>query len=81
MTEFDVVVLGGGLSGSKAALRAAELGGKVCLIEKGTIGKKGFMRRNTLLSECGPNEDSVEWSSQLEKQERLANEYCKSLEI
>jgi dihydrolipoamide dehydrogenase len=80
MKEFDVVVLGGGLSGSRAALRAAELGGKVCLIEKGAIGEKGFMRRNILLCECDPNEDSVEWSSQLEKQERLAEEYCGSLE-
>jgi dihydrolipoamide dehydrogenase len=80
MTEFDVVVLGGGLSGTRAALRAAELGGKVCLVEKGAIGKKGFMRRNILLGECDPNEDSVEWSSQLEKQERLAKEYCGKLE-
>ena len=59
MKEFDVVVLGGGLSGCKAALRSAELGGKVCLVEKGTIGKKGFMRRNILLSECDSNERSV----------------------
>ena len=34
MAEFDVIVVGGGLSGTQAALRVAELGGKVCLIEK-----------------------------------------------
>jgi dihydrolipoamide dehydrogenase len=79
MTEFDVVILGGGLSGTRAALRATELGGKVCLIEKGPIGKKGFMRRNILLGERDPNEDSVEWYSRLEKQERLAEEYCGNL--
>ena len=51
MENFDVVVLGGGQSGTHAALRAAELGGKVCLVEKGTIGLKGFLRRNILLSQ------------------------------
>ena len=80
MTEFDVVVLGGGLSGTRAALRAAELGGKVCLVEKGTIGRKGFLRRNILLTDCLSDNDSVEWVSQLERQEKLAEEYCKNLE-
>jgi dihydrolipoamide dehydrogenase len=80
MTEFDVVVLGGGLSGTRAALRAAELGGKVCLVEKGTIGRKGFLRRNILLDECRSDNDSVEWPFQLERQERLAEEYCQNLE-
>ena len=80
MTEFDVVVLGGGLSGTRAALRAAELGGKVCLVEKGTIGRKGFLRRNILLTDCRSNNDSVEWVSQLERQEKLAEEYCENLE-
>ena len=51
MTDFDVVVLGGSFSGTRAALRAAELGGKVCLVEKGAIGLKGFLRRNILFSE------------------------------
>lgn len=80
MTEFDVVVLGGGLSGTRAALRAAELGGKVCLVEKGTIGRKGFLRRNILLTDCLSDNDSVEWVSQLERQEKLAEEYCENLE-
>ena len=80
MTEFDVVVLGGGLSGTRAALRAAELGGKVCLVEKGTIGRKGFLRRNILLTECHSDNDSVEWVSQLERQEKRAEEYCENLE-
>ena len=34
MEKFDVLVLGGGLAGVSAALRAAELGARVCLIEK-----------------------------------------------
>ncbi len=80
MTEFDVVVLGGGLSGTRAALRAAELGGKVCLVEKGTVGRKGFLRRNILLSECRSDKDPIEWASQLERQEKLAEEYCGNLE-
>ena len=42
MEKFDVLVLGGGLAGVSAALRATELGGKVCLIEKGDIGLVGF---------------------------------------
>ncbi|WP_336645595.1 dihydrolipoyl dehydrogenase [Microbacterium sp. USHLN186] len=36
--EFDVVVLGGGSGGYAAALRAAELGRKVALIEKDKVG-------------------------------------------
>jgi dihydrolipoamide dehydrogenase len=79
MTEFDVVILGGGLSGTRAALRAAELGGKVCLVEKGTIGRKGFLRRNILLSECDSNNDSVEWLTQLERQEKRTEDYCENL--
>jgi dihydrolipoamide dehydrogenase len=48
MGKFDVLVLGGGLSGVSAALRAAELGGSVCLIERGDPGVSGFQRRNAL---------------------------------
>ncbi len=51
MEEFDVLVLGGGLAGVSAALRVAELGGSVCLIEKGELGKAGFQRRNALFME------------------------------
>lgn len=46
-----MLVLGGGLSGVSAALRAAELGGSVCLIERGCLGKAGFQRRNALFME------------------------------
>ncbi|AYG05021.1 dihydrolipoyl dehydrogenase [Gryllotalpicola protaetiae] len=35
---FDLVVLGGGSGGYAAALRAAELGSRVALIEKGKVG-------------------------------------------
>jgi dihydrolipoamide dehydrogenase len=51
MENFDVLVLGGGLSGVSAALRAAQLGGSVCLIERGCLGKAGFQRRNGLFME------------------------------
>jgi dihydrolipoamide dehydrogenase len=35
---LDVIVLGGGPAGYVAALRAAQLGGKVALVEEGTLG-------------------------------------------
>jgi dihydrolipoamide dehydrogenase len=51
MENFDVLVLGGGLSGISAALRTAQLGGSVCLIERSRLGKAGFQRRNALFME------------------------------
>lgn len=38
MNEFDVSVIGGGPGGYTAAIRAAQLGGKVVLIEKNKLG-------------------------------------------
>lgn len=38
MIEFDVAVIGGGPAGYTAAIRAAQLGGKVALIEKHKLG-------------------------------------------
>lgn len=35
---FDVIVIGGGPGGYVAAIRAAQLGGKVALVEKGELG-------------------------------------------
>ena len=74
MAEFDVVVVGGGLSGTQAALRIAELRGKVCLVEKEKIGKKGFLKRNILLakSRYGNGNESIKWSEKLDEQEKLA---------
>lgn len=37
-TIYDVAVIGGGPAGYVAAIRAAQLGGKVILFEKGTVG-------------------------------------------
>lgn len=38
MDKYDVVVIGAGPGGYVAAIRAAQLGGKVCVIEKGHLG-------------------------------------------
>jgi dihydrolipoamide dehydrogenase len=42
MDEFDVAILGAGIAGISAATRAAELGAKVCLIEKDKLGGRCF---------------------------------------
>ena len=36
--EFDLIVLGGGPAGYPAAIRASQLGARVCLVEKGHLG-------------------------------------------
>ena len=38
MFDFDLAVLGGGPGGYVAAIRAAQLGQKVCIIEKDKLG-------------------------------------------
>jgi pyruvate/2-oxoglutarate dehydrogenase complex dihydrolipoamide dehydrogenase (E3) component len=42
MDEFDIAILGAGISGISAAKRAAELNAKVCLIENHTLGGRCF---------------------------------------
>ena len=38
MATYDVGIIGGGPGGYVAAIKAAQLGGSVCLIEKGAWG-------------------------------------------
>jgi dihydrolipoamide dehydrogenase len=78
MEKFDVLVLGGGLAGVSAALRAAELGGSVCLIEKGNIGEKGFKRRNTLFIENNIT-PSMSWGEYRKVLCDEANSYSESV--
>ena len=82
MTGFDVVVLGGGISGTRAALKAADLGAKVCLIEKEVLGKKGFLRRNVLLPEgCYKSgKEPKIWEEHLSNKKMLAEDFCEDLE-
>jgi len=39
--EADVLVIGGGIAGCFAAIKAGEQGGKVILVDKGFVGKAG----------------------------------------
>jgi dihydrolipoamide dehydrogenase len=54
MSQFDVAVIGGGPGGYVAAIKAAQLGGNVCLIEKGELGgvclNRGCIPTKTLFS-------------------------------
>ena len=40
--ETDVLIIGGGIAGTFAALRARENGLDVTLVDKGTVGKSGL---------------------------------------
>ncbi|MFQ5646807.1 MAG: dihydrolipoyl dehydrogenase [bacterium] len=54
MEKYKVVVIGGGPGGYTAAIRAAQLGADVCLIEKGRVGgtclNRGCIPTKSLLS-------------------------------
>jgi dihydrolipoamide dehydrogenase len=80
MDKFDVLVLGGGVAGVSAAIRAAELGGKVCLVEKGDIGLAGFLRRNTLFldrrCQISPSSSWDEYKSVLISETK---DYCQAM--
>ena len=38
MKKFDITIIGGGESGYSAARQAADLGAKVCLVERNVLG-------------------------------------------
>ena len=80
MEQFDVLVLGGGLAGVSAALRAAELGAKVSLIEKDEIGRVGFQRRFALFMEGRNNiSSSSSWEEYKAALNMESEVYCRSL--
>ncbi len=80
MEKFDVLVLGGGLTGISAALRVAELGGSVCLVEKKSLGQAAFQRRNALFVErrC-PIVLSVSWEEYRKVLHSEAEQYSQSV--
>jgi len=57
MPEYDVVVIGSGPAGYAAAFRAAQLGGRVAMIEKGALGgtclNRGCVPTKSLLEAAG----------------------------
>ncbi len=63
--EFDLVVLGGGPAGYPAAIRAAQLGANVCLVEKGPLGgtclNEGCIPTKTLHGLAHLLEQAVSW--------------------
>ncbi|MDI7247624.1 MAG: dihydrolipoyl dehydrogenase [Bacillota bacterium] len=66
MAEFDVAVIGGGPGGYVAAIRAAQLGRSVCLIEKDQLGGTCLNRG------CIPTKALVASTHALEMARRLA---------
>lgn len=66
MAEFDVAVVGGGPGGYVAAIRAAQLGRSVCLIEKDQLGGTCLNRG------CIPTKALVASVQALETAKRLA---------
>jgi dihydrolipoamide dehydrogenase len=80
MEQFDVLVVGGGLAGISAAIKAADLGGKVCLIEKEEVGRAGFLRRNTLFMENRYSvPPSILWNEYKAILKSEADAYCQSI--
>lgn len=65
---YDITIIGGGPAGYVAAIRAAQLGGRVALIERGDLGGTCLNRG------CIPTKALVETSALLRKMRR-ANEY------
>jgi len=43
MQEFDVVIIGGGPGGYVAAIRGAQLGAKVAIVQQGMYSHKGVV--------------------------------------
>ena len=67
MAVYDIVIIGGGPSGYHAAIKAAQLGGKVALVEKGPMGgtclntgcipAKTYLKNAEILEEVSKSEN------------------------
>ena len=93
--EFDVVVIGGGPAGYVAAIRAAQLGGKVAVVEKnefggtclnrGCIPTKTFLRNAEIIEgiemagKRGIILESEKYTIDMPKVVRLKNDIVKTL--
>ncbi|MDO9066825.1 MAG: FAD-binding protein, partial [Chloroflexota bacterium] len=64
--ETDVLVVGGGSAGCLAAIRAAEAGAKVLLVEKGHLGRSGCSTFAAgAINLCLPEDDQAAWMEEI----------------
>lgn len=93
--SYDIVVIGGGPAGYHAAIRAAQLGGKVALVEKGPMGgsclnvgcvpAKTYLKNAEILEEISKGEnrgiilDKAKVSIDMEKLVQYKNEVVMTL--
>ena len=63
--ETDVLIIGGGFAGSWAALRAAELGAKVILVDKAYVSRSGASTMSGGITTCPLESDDMDvWAEE-----------------
>ena len=63
--ETDVLIIGGGFAGSWAALRAAELGARVILVDKAYVSRSGASTLSGGITTCPLDSDDIDvWAEE-----------------
>jgi succinate dehydrogenase/fumarate reductase flavoprotein subunit len=58
--ETDVLIIGGGFAGAWAALRAAELGARVVLVDKAYVSRSGASTISGGITTCPLDSDDLD---------------------